>query len=188
MISYLKGTPSVVDDKIVLKVNNVGYGIFVAGRLLAKAASSDELEMFIHTHVREDRIELYGFETSEQLKLFEMMTGVSGIGPKTGLEIVDNDPAKIIDAVQNAKISFFTPIPRIGKKTAQKIILELKSKLGSLKELNLGPVSQKEQDVLDALMQLGYSQSEIHDAVAEVDLDEVNLQEAVKLALKNLSS
>ena len=188
MISYLEGVPQVQDEKIILNVNGVGYGIFAANRLLAAASRSEHLEIYVHTHVREDRIELYGFETPEQLKLFEMMTDVSGIGPKTGLEIVDNEPSKIIDAVQNAKVSFFTPIPRIGKRTAQKIILELKSKLGSLKELRLGPVSPKEQDIIAALTQLGYEQGQIQDIISEFDLEEMELQEAVKQAIRQLSS
>jgi Holliday junction DNA helicase RuvA len=186
MIAYLKGTPTILEQRLILTVNNVGYEVYVGQRILATAAQKDELELFVYTHVREDRIELYGFNQPEQLKLFKMMTDVSGIGPKTGLDIVDHNPKHIIDAVQNARISFFTPIPRIGKKTAQKIILELKSKLGSLKELNLGPKSQKEQDVIEALTGLGFDQDQIHQAMESVDVEELKLDQAIKKTMKKI--
>lgn len=186
MIAYLKGKPNVQTDRLIVNVNNVGYGVYVGSRLLATADPDQELELYIFTHVREDRLELYGFQSPQQLRLFELMTDVSGIGPKTALAIVDQDPQKIIEAVQQAKVGFFTPIPRVGKKVAQKIILELKSKLGSLKELDLGPQSQEEQDLRDALLKLGFDQDEILAAIEEIDLEETDLQQAVKQALSQL--
>ncbi len=186
MIAYLKGTPTILEERLILTINNVGYEVYVGQRILTTAAQKDELELFIHTHVRDDRIELYGFTQQEQLRLFEMMTDVSGIGPKTALDIVDQDPKQIIDAVQNARTSFFTPIPRIGKKTAQKIILELKSKLGSLRDLDLGPKSQQEQDVIEALTALGFELDQIHQAMESVELEELELDQAVKETIQKI--
>jgi Holliday junction DNA helicase RuvA len=144
--------------------------------------------LFIFTYVKEDRLELYGFETQEHLQLFELLLDVSGVGPKTALDIVDRDPERIVRAVQNAEVSFFKAVPRIGKKTAQKIILDLKSKLGSLRELSLGPRSDKERDVYETLTALGYEESEIGEIITELHLEEVSVEQAVKQALKLLGS
>jgi Holliday junction DNA helicase RuvA len=190
MISYLQGKPLISQDKmIVVTANGVGYGVFAGKKLLAQASHQEQIELFVHSHVREDRFELYGFTSQEQLKLFTMMTDVSGIGPKTALDIVERDPQQIITAIQKAQIDFFTPIPRIGKKTAQKIILELKSKLGSLKELDLTPKSQQEQDVIAALQQLGFERAAILRAIEQIEPDrfqELELEQAVKLVVKKL--
>jgi len=186
MIAYLKGYPQILKDELIIKVNGVGYGVFTGQRLLSRIQTDEEIELYIYSHVREDRFELYGFLTLEQKRLFEMMLDVSGIGPKTALDIVDQEPSRIIEAVQNSTVSFFTAIPRIGKKTAQKIILELKSKLGSIKELNLGPRSQQEQDVTEALLQLGFDEAQVHDVVGNMDVENLAVQEAVKEAMKRM--
>ncbi len=183
MINYLKGKPSLVDDSVMILVGGVGYRVEV-GTFCRTQLKTDEVELYIYTYVREDRLELYGFLKPEQLRLFKLMINVSGVGPKTALEIVDRNPEQIIHAVQNAQVNFFSAIPRIGKKTAQKIILELKPKLGSLKELSLGPRSEKEQDIYETLSALGYEENAIEDAVSRLDLDNLTVEEAVKEVLK----
>ena len=189
MISYLKGKPIIQPDKvIILTSNGVGYGVNLGSKVHAWIAQKDQVELFIHTHVREDALELYGFRTQEQQHLFELMLGVSGVGPKTALEIVNHDPQKIVKAVQQSQVSFFKQVKRVGKKTAQKIILELKSKLGSIKELSLGPRSGKEQDLYETLTALGYEESDIVDLVSEIKVDELTTEQAVKQALKLMAS
>ncbi len=185
MIAYLSGKPTVYKDFIIVRTGGVGYQVEVGPRTLSQLPS-EQVELFIHTHVREDRFELYGFLKQEQLSLFKMMIDISGVGPKTALDIVDRNPEQIVDAVQNARINFFKAIPRIGKKTAQKIILELKSKLGSLKELSLGPKSEKEQDIFEALTSLGYEEATIETALADVNLENISVEEAVKLLLQKM--
>ncbi len=187
MIGYLEGQTQVYKDFVLVKTNGVGYKVFAGDRTLAHLKKREN-SLFIFTYVKEDRLELYGFETQEHLQLFELLLDVSGVGPKTALVIVDRDPERIVLAVQNAEVSFFKAVPRIGKKTAQKIILDLKSKLGSLRELSLGPRSDKERDVYETLTALGYEESEIGEIITELNLEETSVEQAVKQALKLLGS
>ena len=185
MIGYLKGKPIILNESVLIVINGVGYKVEV-GAYSKTQFKNDEVELYIHTYVKEDRFELYGFLTPQQLKLFKLMIDISGVGPKTAIEIVDRNPDKIVEAVQNAQVSFFQSIPRIGKKIAQKIILELKPKLGSLKELSLGPRSSKEQDIFETLSALGYEENTIEEALRDLDLEEITVEEAVKLILKKM--
>jgi len=185
MIAYLKGTPKIVDNFVIIMTNGVGYKVEVGSQTLAQL-STQEVELYIHTYVREDRLELFGFLQLAQLKLFKLMIEISGVGPKTAIEIVDRNPEQIVQAVQNSEVNFFKGIPRIGKKTAQKIILELKPKLGSLKELSLGPRSPKEQDVCEALTVLGYEESDIIAILQDCNLEELSVEEAVRQVLKKM--
>lgn len=201
MIGYLRGRPIFYQDFVMIVTNGVGYKVYVGDRTMAglnknlglnktldKDSDKIEVELFIFTYVKEDRLDLYGFASQEQLRLFELLLDVSGVGPKTALPIVDRDPEQIVDAVQNARVEFFKSVPRIGKKTAQKIILDLKSQLGSLKELSLGPRSDQERDVYETLAALGYEESDIAGVVAELDLENMSVEEAVKQALKLFSA
>ncbi|HQM15878.1 MAG TPA: Holliday junction branch migration protein RuvA [Candidatus Woesebacteria bacterium] len=186
MIGYLDGKPLISAKSLIVIVNGVGYQVEVGQRTLSQVVP-ESVQLFIHTHVREDRFELYGFLTIEQKTMFELLLTVSGVGPKTALEIADHNPDQIIDAVQNSQISFFTQIPRIGKKLSQKIILELKPKLGSLQELSLGPRSKQEQDIFEALIVLGYEEAEIATALSQIDIISLSLEDAIKTLLHQLT-
>ena len=183
MIAYLKGNPIFSDNHVIMVVNDVGYLVYVGTRTLANLPKQ-EAELFTYTHVREDKLDLYGFLTREQLRLFELMLNVSGVGPKTAIDIVDRNPQSIITAVQQSQVTFFSSIPRIGKKTAQKIILELKSKLGSLTELSLGPRSTIEQDVFETLVALGYEEGDIGQILVDVDVETLGVEGTVKAVLQ----
>ncbi|MBD3279707.1 MAG: Holliday junction branch migration protein RuvA [Candidatus Pacebacteria bacterium] len=186
MISYLKGKPLVQKDQLIILTGGVGYGVQVNEQLLTQAQDQDSLELYIYTHVKEDQLSLYGFAHVQELQLFKLLIGVSGIGPKTALSLVEAGSKQLIQAVQQAKVSFFTPIPRVGKKLAQKIIIELKPKLGSLKELNLKPLTAKEQDLIDALEGLGFAPEQTQAMIEELDLTELELPQAIKKLLKKL--
>ena len=165
------------------KVNGVGYRVQVGSGLLASLQNDQELELFIYTHVKEDALELYGFKNEKDLVLFELVLGVSGVGPKIALAIVDAGAERLVRAVQNAEVAFFKSIPRVGKKLAQKIIIELGSKLGGLKDLDLGPLSEKEQDVLEGLKNLGFDEDYAYQVLQNIDESqsvEAMLKEAVK--------
>lgn len=177
----------------MILANGVGYEVLVSTRLLANVASTQhpepkELSLYIYTHVREDIFELFGFETLQDKDLFKLLLGVSGVGPRTALAIMDVGAAGIIQAVQAADVKTFSSAPRVGTKLAQKIIIELKPKLGSLQELYLGPSRPQEQDVLDALLALGYSEQQAHQALRQLDITETSdTSTLIKSAIRSLS-
>ena len=158
MIGFLSGTPLIIQDKILVKTGGVGYEVAVGVNTMTQIGLTSTVELFIHTHVKEDAFELYGFLTLDERKLFRLLLSVSGVGPKTALAIANTGSDAIRVAVQQADVAFFTAVPRVGKKLAQKIIIELKSKLGSLTELQLNSPVGIEQDALAALTSLGFDE------------------------------
>lgn len=187
MISYLVGQPIVEKDSITLLVGGVGYGVHVISSLLSKASNLEELKLFIYTHVKEDRLDLYGFENRQQKDLFLLLISVSGVGPSTALQITDQSPSAIIDAVQQANTAFFSAVPRVGKKLAQKIIIELSGKLGQLKSLDLGPESTNRIEVREALMSLGFDENSIETVLQQIELEEQTVEASIKQSLKLLA-
>jgi len=186
VISYLKGKLiNYVSGKAILDVNGVGYGIWLGDKLRGKIKLQDTISLYIYTHVREDALELFGFEKKEELELFQLLLTVSGVGPKTALLIVDRGAEEIKQAILKSDVSFFITIPRIGKKNAQKIIIELKSKLGSLEEFDFEQ-SGETQTILNALQTMGYSRDEALQAVRQIPHDLVNIEDKVRYALRQM--
>ncbi|PIR61461.1 MAG: Holliday junction branch migration protein RuvA [Candidatus Pacebacteria bacterium CG_4_10_14_0_8_um_filter_43_12] len=187
MIGFLKGRVLIFNQTLIIDVHGVGYQVIVSPSLLAQLVPTAEVSLQIHTHVKEDALELYGFRLAEEKQLFLLLLNVSGVGPRTALAITQKEPQAIIDAVQQANSRFFSQIPRIGKKLAQKIIIDLKSKLGSLKELDLGPVSAKEQDIVTALISLGFNEQDVLETLHQTDLSELPLETAIKQVIQKMS-
>ncbi|AKM81481.1 MAG: Holliday junction ATP-dependent DNA helicase RuvA [Candidatus Pacebacteria bacterium GW2011_GWF2_38_9] len=187
MIAYLEGQALVKKDHLIVLTGGVGYLVFVGSRLLSRQ-NGELIALYIYSHIKEDRFELYGFQTEEELGIFKMLIAISGVGPKTALSLADAGTDKLIEAVRQAQTSFFTNVPRVGKKLAQKIIIELKTKLGSLKELNLSTLSPKAQDVMDALLGLGFEENDIQNIMAEIDIESMDLQVAIKTIIKTSSN
>jgi len=188
MIGYLRGTPQIVGTQILVIVHDVGYQVQVGQALLDKARLNETLELYIHTHVREDAFELFGFSSLKQREIFELLLSVSGVGPKTALILTELGADTISRAVQEADVNAFTSVPRVGKKVAQKIIIELKSKLGSLQDLvltsDVGPVS----DVRAALQSLGFSDRDIESVITKLDFSQpIETGAQVKTAIKLLT-
>jgi Holliday junction DNA helicase RuvA len=188
MIGFLSGQPYIDNSKLLIVVNGVGYEVYVGQRVLAQAhhKSDSSISLYIHTHVREDALELFGFEEKADKDLFLLLLSVSGIGPKTALLIADQGALAITDAVQNANVTFFTKLPRVGKKVAQKIIIELKSKLGSLKELKIGGLSEHDQTIVDAVLALGFDEQHVLEVIEKINLTDLTIEAAVKKVLKSL--
>ena len=187
MIGYLKGKALAKKDYLIFLVGGVGYQVYVKSAFLnrvALQAESDELEAYIYSHIKEDRFELYGFETEDELQVFKLVLAVSGVGPKTALGIINGGASQLVKAVQEADLGFFTAVPRVGKKLAQKVVIELKGKLGSMRELNLATLSPQRQDVFDAMLGLGFSESSIEAAMQKVDIDNLDLGVAIKETVK----
>lgn len=189
MIAYLEGQALVKKDHLIVLTGGVGYLVFVGSKILSSITTSGEsIALYIYSHIKEDRFELYGFQSEEDLEIFKMLVAISGVGPKTALALANAGTNQLIEAVQQAQTSFFTNVPRVGKKLAQKIIIELKSKLGSLKELNLGTLSPKAQDVMDALLGLGFEENAVQTILTQLDLENMDLQVAIKTVIKMSSN
>lgn len=188
MIGLLTGTiVSTKRNPLILQTGGVGYLVHVPDTLITKLTGEKNAVLYIHTHVREDTLDLYGFLLEEDLLLFQQLLTVSGIGPKTALLVMNHGVGNIEQAIRNGDVDFFTTIPRLGKKNAQKIIIELKNKLGSLKDLDLTEDSDKDSnDIADALVNMGFRKNEIITIVKKLDLKEGSLEQKIRMTLKYL--
>lgn len=187
MIAHITGTAMFMQhNPIVIDVHDIGYAVYVPQKILTTTSTGQRISLFIHSHIREDAFMLFGFSTGDELSLFELLLGVSGIGPKTALAILDRGSSAIKRAIIASDVEFFTEVPRLGKKNAQKIIIELKSKLGSSSDLDLsdeGSVDTKQ--IIAALVSMGFDSKEAKEAVKKVP-STGSLEEKVKQALKTL--
>lgn len=190
MIGFLQGIIVVRDDPhLIIDVGGIGYRVTVPKNILAKGAGNGQkLKVFTYTHVRDDAIELFGFEAPEDLKLFKHLISVSGVGPKTAMNIFSvGGRSEIMFAIAKADVDFFTSVPRLGRKNAQKIIIELKNKFGGITELDLsGNDISGSKEVAAVLRGFGFTSKEIHDAMRAVKKDGQKITETIKLALKYL--
>jgi len=189
MIGFLKGSVEHLDRPFVLlDVNGAGYKVLVSEPTFSKLSKQDKVKLFTYTHVRDDALELFGFLEIEDLKLFESLITVSGIGPKTALNIFSFGERKdIIEAIVKGDSTFFTSVPRLGTKNAQKIIIELKNRMGGGFDLDLsGKDLLENAQALEALKNFGFLQSEAQKALREIKTQNISLDEKIKLALKNL--
>ncbi len=188
MIGSLRGEVFFKEgNSIILDVKGVGYKVLAASDVLSKANKGTSLELFIYTHVREDTIALFGFLESLDLKLFENLIGISGIGPKTAMAICSSGSrASIVNAIAKGDVDFFTSVPRLGRKNAQKIIIELKSKFGSIEEFDLSSDDSQSKEVIAALESFGYSKKESLDALRNIKGKGESVEEKIRLALRAL--
>ncbi len=187
MIGYLSG--SIIyksTEQIILLVGGVGYLVTVPQSYINLLKVSVQTELFIYPHIREDAFALYGFFTPDELELFKLMLTVSGIGPKTALLVMDKGVNRVEQAIKNADTDFFTTVPRLGHKNAQKIIIELKNKLGGLKDLDLTEGNQENSQAIEALVNLGYSKQEAVKSIGAVPDSEKTLEQKIGFALRAL--
>lgn len=187
MIRELKGQLGNIEgNAFTLFVGGVGYHVYASPYTLGKIAGSDEVHVFIHTHVREDQLNLYGFLTRDELSMFELLISVSGIGPKAGLSILAiADPKTIRTAIVNKDPSILTRVSGVGKKTAEKVIIELQNKVSSL-DIADQAEALADQEALEALTALGYTVTEAREALKQVPSEIRNVGERLKLALRSL--
>lgn len=186
MIGFLIGKPMFFSDYVIVQtVGGVGYKVFVGSKILAQNQAS-EVQLFIYSYIKEDRFELYGFALQSDLQLFEMLVSVSGCGPKMALAICEAGSERIVEAIKQANVSFFSSFPRVGKKVAQKLIIELKNKLGGMKDLDLAPKSQNYQDAYEALVALGLPEPKVETELAKLDLETLTVAAAVKAVLQDI--
>lgn len=188
MIGSINGVVEIKDNPhLIIDVNGVGYRVLVSNNVLSKSMVGDRLRLFTYTHVREDQLELFGFLNREELKLFEYLIGVSGVGPKTAIGIFSvGTKDAIIQAIVSGDVSFFTSVPRLGTKNAQKIIIELKSKLGSIGDLDLSNDGKADNEVIAALKSFGFTAGEAREAIKNIPNKDVSTEEKIRLSLKYL--
>lgn len=189
MIAHLSGTVhSVHTGFLVLSVGGVGYRVHATSRVLSSAEPHTDLSLYVHTVVREDALDLFGFPSFEELELFELLLSVSGIGPRSALAIIGLESAeKLVRAIAHDDVGYLTKVSGIGKKSAEKIVLELRDKVGDLHVEHAGEMPRDSEDVLEALITLGYRADEAREALRHIP-DNITEQGArVKEALRLLS-
>lgn len=195
MIAYLSGLIRAKTKKerhLVLDVNGVGYKIFATAGLIEKTELACPLSLLIHTVVHEDEISLYGFETEEELNLFELLISVNGVGPKTALELFTWPTEKVQAAILSSNTVALTQIKGIGKKTAERIILELKEKIqfkggpDAISSLATTKDSDLPEEVEDALLSLGYRRQDMIRVFRSLKTPLESHEEMIKYFLKNV--
>lgn len=186
MIAYIRGSLLANNDKyLIIETGGIGYRVFVTAETLVKYPVGSLVTLWINHIVREDAEELYGFETTADQNLFELLLGVSGIGPRSALGIMNVATiGTIARAIGNNDVSYLTKISGIGKKTAEKIILELRDKIHTL---HTEDTHEGLRDVIDALVALGYHESKVRDVVRLLDTTD-DTQTAIRNALKKLGA
>lgn len=189
MISYLTGKIIHADTRFfIIDVNGVGYKIYTTSGVLEKQLP-ETVSFWTYLAVREDALDLYGFPTKDELDFFELLISVNGIGPKTALGILNvANPATIRKAVATEDPSYLTKVSGIGKKNAEKIVLELKSKLTGWEATEEGAAHSHDSDALEALKSLGYPEREARDALKKVPKEITDTSECVRQALKILGT
>ena len=197
MYSYIKGElVEIAEDLIVVEANNIGYNIHVPGQVLSYLPErGSEVKIYTYLYIREDAMMLYGFLTRDDLNVFKMLLGVSGIGPKGALAILSVcTPQGLAMAVITGDEKALIAAPGVGKKIAQRIILELKDKLAKEQQESGMPVvsgivageKNKAAEAAAALAVLGYTQQDIAVAMKGIDAETLPLEEIVRQSLKKM--
>ena len=189
MIASLKGTlESIGSDFVIITTGGVGFRVYTSTSTISLLGKTgDEVKLHTHLYLREDNAALYGFTTTEELSLFQMLIGVSGLGPRLALAMLSAMKVdSLTTAIATSSADLLTQIPGIGKKMANRLILELKDKISA--GLAIAPAAEfarENADLLAALTTLGYSVSEASQAAASIPpTSDLSLEEKVKLALQ----
>jgi Holliday junction DNA helicase RuvA len=189
MISCVEGKVIFKGERfIVVETGGLGYRVFVGPEVLRKAKKEEEIKLWTHLYLREEAMELYGFLEYAELEFFEALIRISGVGPKSALGVLSVAPLDTLKkAIATGEISYLTKVSGIGKKIAEKIILELRDKLGKIGfGVEESIVLKEEEDVLRALLSLGYSYPEAREALKQLPAEVSGSQERLKQALKIL--
>lgn len=192
MIGYLKGKIiSAKPTQIILDVNNVGYLIYISISTFEKISDQSEVSLYIHTYVREDALNLYGFYTEAEKEMFELLISISGIGPKVALSILSGiSVEELQSAIQSENVSRLVSVPGVGRKTAERVVLELKSKVGFIETAaSKGIDFTIKQEAVLALTTLGYNQKVADKIVRDLLSSNPNftLEELIKKSLAELN-
>lgn len=195
MFYHIEGTVSeVAPNFVVIDCGGVGYGLNITVNTLSQIHTGERTKLYVAESITENSFDLFGFSTKSEKKCFDMLISVSGIGPKAAISILSyNTPEALAAAVINNNDKALTVAPGIGKKTALRVILELKDKLGkdlsdtvSIPQFSTSSADKsKANDAYTALNVLGYNNSEIAKALSGVDISQMSTEQIIKTALKN---
>jgi Holliday junction DNA helicase RuvA len=187
MIYSLTGNvESIKSNFVELVVNGVGYKVSVSQLTSSQLTSGSGAKLFIHQHFSQDSQSLFGFLGEADLELFEKMLGVNGVGPKTGLVIMDKGNSAVIKAIASADLAFFESIKGIGKKTAQRILVDLKGVLVQSEAEVQESTFEAYSDLTQGLSQLGFAAKEIRETIKKMPADRLTLQEQLQWCLRNI--
>lgn len=196
MISYIKGKLEAKNiDSVIIEVGGIGYKIFMSVNSMDRLGEAGtDVKVYTYMRVREDDISLYGFCSNEELKMFEQLLGVSGVGAKVALSILANiSPSSFALAIITGDINTLKGLPGIGAKSAQRMILELKDKMKTQEaiETEVVPVqttvkNDKAKDAIEALQVLGYAKRDIELVIGKINTEELSVEEIIKQGLKYL--
>lgn len=188
MIGYLKGT--VIEknqDNVIIYISGVGYSVSMPNSFSSKLKVNEEAEVYVYTHVREDILALFGFKTREDLDFFKMLLSVSGIGPKVALAIAASAPTqKLKNSISKGDPSLLSAVSGVGKKTAEKAVVELKNKLGFVGTNEQIFEGEDTEEIYGALLGLGFQKHEISDVLRDLPEEINNTDDKIKYILKNL--
>jgi len=186
MIRLLQGTVHSTDSRtIILFVNGVGYQIYVP--IIESIKTDEEITLHIHSHIREDAFTLYGFQSINELNFFELLLKINGVGPKMALEILKEPAEHIKNAIASSNIPALTKISGVGKKTAERIILELKNKVDAVESSATSTNSyEPEADVITALESLGYKRKHISKVLSEISDEITDVEELIRMFLQRV--
>lgn len=188
MISFLKGiVTSKTINSAILDISGVGYQVLGTVDFISSLPQGREAAVFTYLYVREDQLTLYGFKTQDELEFFKLLLAVSGVGPKSALEILSQASVdQLKQAVIKAQPDIFFGASGVGKKTASKIVLDLQSKIGRLEDLSLeAEMSTQKKEAVEALVGLGYKRKEALTALKDTD-PALSPEEQIKAALKKV--
>ncbi len=186
MIAYIKGKVKLkADDFIILELDNFGYKVHLSSKILKPLKEGQTLELFIHHHITSESQGLYGFLTQDEWEFFQQMIAISGIGPKSAMGVLNLAPVTTIKkAIISDDASFLTKVSGIGRKTAERIIVELKDKIEETQELKKIQLDSESIDVLEALMGLGYTRLEAREAIKKLPEGLKGVENKIKEALR----
>lgn len=198
MLAYIKGILEMKSAKyVVIDVGGLGYKVYMSETSINKLGEiGDTVKVFTHYHVREDDISIYGFLTNEELRMFELLIGVSGVGAKSAITMLSNiSPSSFALAIISNDTSQLVKIPGIGAKTAARIILELKDKLKKEEEITVEEKTIKEEivknnnveEAISALQVLGYQRKEIEKAFEKMEVNSLTVEDIIRKGLTILS-
>ncbi|GAB6108797.1 Holliday junction branch migration protein RuvA [Fusibacter bizertensis] len=196
MIDYIKGKLAhVIGDSIIVENNGIGYKVHTStGSASDFSMPGEEVIVYTEMIVREDAISLVGFSTRDELNMFLLLTSVSGIGTKVGVGILSSIPyGQLAGIIALQDIKTLQTAQGVGKKTAERIVLELKDKVPQTLSLNAqdsqkgaSVISSSQSDAMEALMSLGYTRSEAQGVLKQIDIDQMSVEEIIKASLKKL--